>query len=216
MSVQQKRRPKVVMWDIGNVLVRAFHERTVHRLVELGVGTCAAKKFFSDRSYADFARGQINGPVFHDLQVNEVLCADLSIYYLRQAHDCHIVEAIPEALDLVARCNVRVAFATSTNPWQNYRVDQLIGDLSRFNPIYAFRSCEAGMLKTDPGCWNYIAPYVTIGGGRAILNEEVLLIDDSADNRAAAETVGFQTYAYTPNDGAADCERFLLELGLLD
>lgn len=204
---------KLVLWDVGNVLNYADHALTHRRLVELGVSPARAQLFYTNRAYADFARGQISGLDFYYQLVAEVLRADLSLYQVIDAHDRHMVSADQLALSLVSRSTVPIAFATNTNTWQNRREQELVGELERFKPIWTFRSNEQGLLKTDPGGMALIADQ--LNRHARVHADEILFIDDSRTNREAAEQSGMVTYAYLPNTGAAECERYLLELDLI-
>lgn len=204
---------KLVLWDIGNVLNHADHGITHQHLVAHGVSPDLAKKFYTTPVYGDFARGKLSGLDFWYHQVIENLHTDLSLLQVAQAHDEHMYQPDDLALSLVERCVAPIAFATSTNVWQNRRERELLGDLNRFKPVWTFRSNQHGLLKTDAGCMALIADELS---RRANVHaSQILFIDDSAGNREAAERVGMVTYPYVANTGSGACEAYLAGLGLI-
>jgi HAD superfamily hydrolase (TIGR01509 family) len=180
---------RVVLADMGNVVVRATHAITHAILEDLGIAPEAARRFFANPAYTEFACGTIDGHEFA-WQVTEVhLRCRLDERYVRIAHDAHIY-ALDEAVrDVLARVTVPLMIATDTNAWQTERTSQLVdmGQLAR----RVFRSDELGSLKRDPGTFERIAEAIGEEPRR------ICFIDDSAQNIARAARAGFDAVQFT-------------------
>lgn len=181
---------KIVLWDIGNVIIVANHDAGIAKLVELGVPYMKARNFFKHPSYVDFSRGTIDGIKFWQLQ-NIQLDAELAMSDMRAAHDGHMFGVDEDVLEIVQAVELPIAWATATNTWQTARQRQLVDLQSMFPEAPWFCSNETGKLKTDPGAFGEIAR--TLG----VLPREILFVDDNAGNCAAARAVGLAVVQYT-------------------
>ncbi|MDO8435256.1 MAG: HAD-IA family hydrolase [bacterium] len=174
---------KIVLWDIGNVVVDSHHSVGIARLVELGVPYMRAREFFKHPSYRDFARGTIDGVEFWRQQ-NQQLGSELALSDMRDAHDAHMFGVDEEVLQIVRAVKLPIAWATATNQWQTRRQQELIDLQQMFPDAPWFCSNKTGKLKTDPGAFNEIV------AGLGVKPHEILFVDDSEGNCLAASSEG--------------------------
>lgn len=187
MSVRPLTR--VVLADMGNVVVRATHAITRAILEDLGVAPDAARRFFTNPAYTEFARGAIDGREFTCQVVELHLRHRLDERSVRIAHDAHIYAADDAVCAVLARVTVPVMVATDTNVWQTERMQQLVdmGQLAR----RVFRSDELGALKRELGTFERIAHEIGEEPRR------ICFIDDNVKNIARAAQAGFDTVRFT-------------------
>lgn len=189
---------QLVLFDVGNVVLRSTHAITYAILWELGVRPDKAASFFHNSDYGRFARGQITGAQFAQA-VREALEAPyLTDELICAAHDAHIYrvdEAVVAVLQELKSYGVPMAVATTTNEWQTDRERELVELTEYAPPERIFRSDEAGLTKTDPGGFQRILCRLRITPGQA---GTVLLVDDSTAADKAAKGAGIQTHLYDP------------------
>ena len=197
---------KVVLWDIGNVIIAASHDVAIERLVGMGVPYMRARGFFKHPYYAHFARGTIDAAEFHRQQC-EQLGMQIPIAIMRAAHDAHMYGVDTEVLEIVRSVKLPIAWATATNTWQTARQQQLV-DLQRMFPNARwFCSNETGRLKTDAGAFEDMVLRLGVEA------EEILFIDDSAANCDAALACGITVVQY--KDAALLCRNLAFHPGVL-
>jgi len=116
---------KVVLTDLGNVVVLANHVVTHAHLVREGVPYKLAKQFFTIPEYADFARGKCTGAQYY-FALLKVLDRDRHPRHIRFDHDIHMYAVDEDVCDLIERIaeDIPLAVATDTNIWQTRRVEQ--------------------------------------------------------------------------------------------
>lgn len=207
---------KLVLFDVGNVVVRATHAITYAILADLGIRPDKWALFFHNPAYGEFARGRITGGQFAQA-AREVLDAPhLTDGQIRVAHDAHIYmvdEAVVAVLEGIQDQKVPLAFVTTTNEWQTEREKQFINLAERFGPVV--RSHGIGMTKTDQGAWKAILERLGCGAQDA---PNILLVDDARANCDAAARAHLQTYMYdpTPVVGAAKLREDLKRRGVIE
>lgn len=206
---------KLVLFDVGNVIVRATHKITEAILLELGVHPDKAVLFFHSPAYGQFACDKITGEQFAQT-VREALEAPyLNDAQIRAVHDAHIYmvdEAVVAVIEELKARGVSLAFVTTTNVWQTEREKQLVDLAGRFGPVVL--SHEIGKTKTDAGAWSVIL---------ALLNWQdrapftILLVDDARANCEAASRADLQVHQYdpTPVVGMKELREDLTRRGLL-
>lgn len=206
---------KFVLFDVGNVVVRATHEITYAILRDYGIAPEAAQRFYQNKDYADFARGKITSSEFVDRLMGEHLQNKFLGYHeLCIAHDAHIYAVDPlvvEVLKELKALRVLLGFVTNTNKWQTLRELQLINLEKEFARVV--RSHDIGMIKTDEGAWPAILKKF------GCQNEDpstILLVDDSVVNCEAASRAGLQVHQYDPTlaVGVTKLRAALLNYGL--
>ncbi|MEK6890493.1 MAG: HAD-IA family hydrolase [Nanoarchaeota archaeon] len=180
----------VILFDVGNVIVRGSHEIT-HRIMRAkGVSPENAVKFFQNPEYREFSRGKITGTDFHRALCDKYLGRELTYQEVMNAHNEHIdsldqyVVGVLNTVD-----NSRLAFVTDTNEWQTAKERDLI-TLSDYNER-VFRSHKIGMLKTDEACFPYVIERLGVQPGR------ITLVDDSIEKIQMAQRFGINTILFT-------------------
>lgn len=197
---------EVVLFDVGNVIVRATHAITHVILEDYGIAPEVARRFFANEDYADFARGKLTGEEFA-YRTRRRLGSTLAYDQIRCAHDAHIYakdEEVVAMLRALRERGVRLAFATDTNEWQTARERELV-NLAAYGRV--FRSHDLGALKVDGGVFERIL---------AELDEEpshVLFVDDSPEKVARAAALDMVTHRFT---SAAALRDELIRCGLRD
>ena len=179
---------RVVLSDIGNVIVRATHAITFAILEDLGVASKDARRFFANPAYVEFACGTIDGHEFARQIADFHVRGRLDERQVRMAHDAHIYDADVGVLTALSRVTVPLMVATDTNAWQADRVQQLV-DIARL-ARRVFRSDQLGALKEHAGTFERIASDIGEDPSR------ILFIDDSAHKIARAKRVGFDTVQF--------------------
>lgn len=193
---------KMVLCDVGNVLVLADHAHTHAKLMEYGVSEATARRFYQNDDYPAFSTGEIDEEQFWKRLVTH-LQHPLAYEQVVEALHAQIYSLDQAVFDLLLRLKVPLAFATDTNPWQDERVAQLVR-LENLGRV--IKSHQLGMLKHDPGTFLVIVRLLSRESG------EILLIDDSPEKIARAVECGMQTHLFVD---ATSLELDLLRRGLL-
>lgn len=196
---------KVVLTDLGNVVVVANHVVTHAYLAERGIPYKRARNFFLIDEYRDFARGEISERTF-----SSAVKAELGVawpnWMVRRAHDAHMYAVDEDVCDLIESVNVPIAVATDTNVWQTHRVEQELLLGRRIIAGKVFRSNEIGQLKSDYGTFTKYAE--SLGEEPA----NILFIDDRLDLCLEAKRAGFLVCQFVDID---QLQGALASLGLI-
>lgn len=180
----------IILFDVGNVIVRASHRITHQILERKGINHENAVKFFQNPEYRDFSRGKITGRQFHKALTDKYLGKELSYEEVMNAHNDHLYgldEYVVNVLNIIDRR--RLAFVTDTNEWQTAKERELI-DLRNYSDRI-FRSHEMGMLKTDEDCFPYVIERLGVTPSR------ITLVDDSVEKTQMAERFGIKTILFS-------------------
>lgn len=208
---------QLVLFDVGNVIVRATHKITEAIFWELGVRPDKVALFFHCKAYGEFARGRITGEEFAQAVREALEALYLTNKQIHTAHDAHIYmvdAAVVEMLEQIDVEQIPLGFVTTTNLWQTARERQLINLADAFGPVV--RSHDFGMTKTDEGVWPVIL--------RALHWQDrdpstILLVDDAPANIATAQKQlpGIEVHLYdpTPVVSVAKLREDLTRRGLL-
>lgn len=181
-----------ILFDVGNVLVRADQSLTHNFLEELGVSRENAEKFYKNNKYASFNSGKTNEREFYNSLCGEMKCEWLSQEQVERAHNLHIYAVEREVLEIIESFPLeRRGFLTDSNLWQERRVRELV-NLEKYVPIERiFRSHRIGAMKTEDYCFEHVINSLRVNP------EEIILVDDSAHKIKKAEENGLQTIRYT-------------------
>jgi glucose-1-phosphatase len=183
------KKPTVVLFDVGNVIIQADHAVTHDLLESLGVAPYNARYFYESEEYGAFSRGHLTARQFHQRLVTTYFHVPLSYHELERTHHQHIFCVDPGVVEVLNELtSVRLGFLTDTNEWQTDRERELIRLENYGSDI--FRSHEMSMLKVDPGTFPRVVAEL---GAEA---SEVLLIDDSPEKIAKAKVYGLQTLLF--------------------
>ncbi len=179
---------RLVLLDVGNVIVLAMHDITTAALVRHHIRPDLAKRFFANEAYAEFARGRLSPEEFYEFQRMN-LQTQLPYDAIVATHDEHMYGVDREVLDVISRLATELAFATDTNPWQTARERRLVR-LDYFRPERIFRSNELGALKRDPGTFDRIVRELDRDPN------EILFVDDSPEKVEQAQLLGLKTVRF--------------------
>lgn len=179
---------KKIMFDVGNVILKADHRITHDILKKYGVPEENTQNFYNNPDYMEFSRGRISGNDFYRSIVEKHVKFQLTYEQVVKAHDNHIYEVDSEVLDIVSRLS-DIAVLTNTNEWQTLREKELV-DLGKYSKKI-LRSHEMGMLKTDEGCFEKVIKEL------GIEPDKIIFIDDNRDNIEMAGSAGIECILFT-------------------
>jgi FMN phosphatase YigB (HAD superfamily) len=212
---KRPKTPKVLLFDIGGVVVKFNHEITFSYLQNLGVPRKKAELFFRCPEYADFCRGKISSREFYEALMGYFNTPGITYEQVKDASFLHAYAVIPETLELIDKLSkkYRIVITTDTNDWQTARQQQLV-DLSRFR---FFRSDEMGVLKTDletVGSDGKKSSYFTqVAKTLGVKLNEMLLVDDNPTIIQMAGTDNVQSILF---DQMENLTSLLKERKLID
>ena len=179
----------IIVFDVGNVVVKADHNITYTILQGYGVPKDKAKTFFDNEEYGEFSRGNIGGKSFYSALIKKYLQTPLTFEQVVTAHNKHLCGIDEHVVQIVARLpSQNLVFLTDTNEWQTERERELI-DLRKYSRTI-YRSHEIGMLKTDEACFPYLINQLKVKPS------EILLIDDGLEKIVKAQASGLQTIQF--------------------
>ncbi|MEK6983954.1 MAG: HAD hydrolase-like protein [Nanoarchaeota archaeon] len=180
----------ILLFDVGNVIVKADHEITYRKLQDYGVPGDISRLFFKNAEYYDFGRGKIDGMGFYRAVIEKYLGIPLEYQQVKDAHDSHLHEIDRAVVSILERIpKSQLAFATNTNDWQTEKERRLI-DLTLYSDKI-FRSNETHMLKTDNACFPHIVSQLHVESG------QIILVDDNLENILKAREHGLKTIQFS-------------------
>ncbi|MBI3115684.1 MAG: HAD-IA family hydrolase [Candidatus Kerfeldbacteria bacterium] len=182
---------RLVLFDVGHVIIRADQQITIGRIQELGVASERAARCFENGRYKDFDRGKISEVGYYEYLRDEVFAGhdnpSLTYENVEDAYGRHLIGVDPTVRDVLESIRHPIAFATNVTPWQTRREQRLI-DLTRYGPV--IRSHEIGLGKQDLGAFPVILQRLDV------VAENVIFIDDLPENVSAAATLGIETILF--------------------
>ena len=179
----------IVIFDVGNVVIKADHSITHQILVDYGVPQNRAKTFFENYEYKEFGRGNLDEETFYRVLIGKYLKFQLPYESIVKAHDKHLYGVDKGVVGLLSKLpRGNLAFSTNTNVWQTRREQELI-DLRKYSPRI-FRSHEIHLLKTDNGCFQYLVSQLKTSPS------DTLFVDDKLENTLEAQKHGLQTHHF--------------------
>lgn len=200
---------KVVLCDVGGVLVKFDASLTIEALIELGASREKARGYFLREDYRCLARGGISQEQYWgSLRLEWGL--DASSESLSKAHAVHITSLAAAVYDRVSNLAVPVCLVTNTVPAEFARHCELFSPAAVSMGVW--RSDEQHCLKADRGTFAAIVDsWLPHALGLKVEPQQVVFVDDSPVNICAAETCGVAGHCFTAF-GALDA--FLQRLGI--
>jgi len=191
-------KPRVIVFDFGNVIAHFDPRRAAENLAvfsPLDGETILARVFGSALEFA-LDSGQISPATFRD-ELREVIEAThgtdaeldfaFSDMFTRNDAICDVLPALVER-------GFRLLLLSNTNaPHAERFAQQFAGDLARFEHLVL--SHEVGARKPDQRI------YDACQARAGCSPEEILFVDDRADNIVAAQTRGWNVVHYHPFHG---------------
>lgn len=202
---------KALMLDVDGVVVRgrpADGARWDYDLeADLGVSPAALQESFFKPHWRDIVLGRAGlrdllGPVLSQIAPS-IEPADFLAYWF--ANDAAIDEALLAAAGHCRAAGLRVFLCTNQEHERAAHLMDGLGLGAHADGI--FYSAALGAMKPEPGFFNRVA------GGSGLSPGEMLLIDDSAANVAAAQGVGWHAVQWTGEAALAGEFSELVEFG---
>ena len=181
-------KSKVLLIDIGGVVVAWDPQITHDYLKTLGISEEKAELFFDNDAYENFSRGTLTEQEFFE-KLKEILgTGELTYEQAVYAHKISMPGLVDGIKDLIQCLSEKyeLVFVTDTEPWQDKHLDSLI-DLSHYR---IFKSHEIGVLKAEEGFFPYVLKELKINP------KEALLIDDSPNKIERARQCGIESVQF--------------------
>jgi len=208
---------RFVLFDIGNVLALADHQRTVETFIlRHGVPRELASGYFDRPDYADLSRGKLGCGDFCQ-RLRDEWSVEVNNYGIFHTHANHIYAIDPAVVQLIEKIQTRMGYSlvmamTDTNEVE-FAKYQALGVTKLFDCIW--RSDAQGILKSERIAFEEIGDWIGRKlGGHVVEPVQVLLVDDSSTNCAAAAAAGLTTFQYTPYQPWL-LEAYLWEQGII-
>jgi FMN phosphatase YigB (HAD superfamily) len=186
------RNMKPVIFDIGNVIIKADHGITERVLQRYGVPAGKSASFFGSEHYASFSRGELDGMEFYRRTL-ESLGTHMPYRDMVAAHDRHMYEVDGHVLTILnAMPKDRLMFWTDTNSWQTARERDMI-DVQSYShvPRCVIRSDGIRTLKTDKGAIEKTLNKLGMNPG------DVTMVDDNPAIIDELRNIGANAISYT-------------------
>ncbi len=193
-----------ILFDADGVL-QATDEKWFYAMTGL-IGTDDKEqvgRFFGDIMAAELP--SLAGETPFAGALGEVLArwqvAEPAAEVLRLWHHVDVDHAVLAALPDLRAQGVRCALATNQHPERAAYMRENLGYDEVFDDL--FYSCELGVAKPDPAYFTEAVRRLGTGPGRT------LLLDDNADNVAAAKEAGLVAELFASDGGRTELDRIL-------
>lgn len=181
------REPDAILFDLGMVLVTFDWDRAIPRFVARSrAGAAGVRAFLADPAHEAFERGELAPEEFFEWGRRKIGFAGDPVEFRTYWNE--IFTEVPETVALVRQLapHYPLYVLSNTNPWHAAYVEAEFEWLGLFRA--RFYSCTLGVRKPAPESF---ARALT---GAHVSAEELLFIDDRADNIEAAAAVGVMTF----------------------
>ncbi|MBM6992689.1 MAG: HAD family phosphatase [Prevotella sp.] len=193
---------KTVAFDLGGVIMTIDNDEPKRRLKEIGA-TDADKlldPYVQSGYFGDLENGKISEEDFRK-KLSEHVGRELTwkeCQYVWTGYAKQVPHYSIEALQQIREMGYRIILASNTNGFMQAWADSedFSGDGHALSYYFdrMYRSYEMGEMKPDGRFFRYILSH------EQTLPEEILFVDDSSRNCAAASELGFRTYC--PENGS--------------
>jgi len=205
--------PAVLLLDLGGVLVRLEPERFRAYWARLGVPAERLERFLAGPVNRDWNLGRIPPEEFPRLLRRELPVVGWPADRLREAWTSLIGEPLGELAALAADAagaGLRVGLLSNTDPWHWEAAARRL-PFRDFDPLGL--SFDLVALKPDAAAFHH---WRAAGDSQRERPDpaRTLLVDDRAENVAAAAALGFQTHLHPA--GLDDASALRERLGLWD
>jgi len=191
----------VILFDLGDVLTLADTQRTPEVFtLRFGISRLLSECYFDRPDYMALARGQVDWDSYCQ-RLREEWGVGISNDEICEAHAAHVYALDTGVTDLIRDILTKpvppeVGGATNTvHPQWTRNITLGVEDhLSR-----VWRSDTQGALKGDEGVFaRIVTDWIPCEFRIVVAPEEVLIVDDSQANCAAAREAGLVAFQYTP------------------
>lgn len=198
---------RILLFDVGNVLVKSDRVLTFKELERLGVTAENAANIYDNEDFKAFCKGDLSAEEFLELASEKHLKKQVSLNDLKKAHVKHLTGLVPgakELLDELKRRGVRLGFFTNTNEWQNDYVDEVLNP-NAYSKI-VFKSNELRCRKPDSVCFEKIISLLHLKP------EKIWFVDNKETNIIAAREAGLNAIKFNYSDDDEELEKSMREL----
>ena len=183
-----KHSPRLIIFDVGNVLIRHDNELLVERLcgyctdrigARMTLVSVMSTRFLSERDgrvAALYGRLQEHGLLLTEPEFETVFCSHFS---LEQGMD-EVVGSLAAGQRVVVLSN------TNRVHWKHWLEKYSVLRI----PHARYASYELGIAKPDPGCYRRVL------AAEGYAPKAALFIDDKPENTAAAARLGMAVITY--------------------
>jgi len=186
---------KHLVFDLGGVIIRLDKSNAIKRFKEIGVATI--EQYLDDYEqkgiFGELESGKLTAEEYRD-QVSEIAGKQLTMEQLEYAWTGYAVELFQRNFDALLQLRgmgYRVALLSNTNPFMMHwaRSERFDGNGHGIDYYFdqLYLSYEMRLMKPD------VAIFEAMLAGEHATADQVLFIDDSARNCAAAASVGIHT-----------------------
>jgi putative hydrolase of the HAD superfamily len=187
---------KTIAFDLGGVIMTITNDEPVRRFEELGVADARQllDPYTQTGFFGDLEEGKITDEEFRQ-QLSAYTGNELSWQQCQYGWMGYVV-GVPlrglKALEELKARGYRLVLVSNTNgfiqAWANSPEFSEAGLPLTHYFDYMYRSSEMGVMKPAAGFFEYILEHEQTPA------EEILFVDDSERNCAAAAAMGFQTF----------------------
>jgi len=203
-----------IVFDLGGVIFRLDKELAITRFKEIGVTN--VESYLDDYEqkgiFGELESGAISAKQYCE-QLSQIAQKELSMDQLEYAWTGYVAELFQRNFDALVKlrnCGYRLALLSNTNPFMMHwalseRFDGN-GHGLKYYFDHLYLSFEMGMMKPNEEIFK------TMLRGEKVPAQQVLFIDDSSRNCAAAASLGIKTI--NPPNGSDWTIRLFELLGL--
>lgn len=195
---------QVILFDVSGVLVELAGMPDFMKWTGRSADDTGSHWLMSE-SVRDFESGRIHFQEFHTLFVDEWK-VNITRKNLSEAFESWVMQAVPGALELLHELKNQYTLAclTNTNSIQWPVIQETIETETNFE--HQFVSYIMGKVKPDAETYEYVIKSLSVPA------ENIVFLDDSAKNVAAANAIGINAYQVK---GISEIRSVLIENGTL-
>lgn len=203
---------KAIVFDFGNVIINIDPPRTFDAFSKLTFKPASKIKdiFTENAVFQKFEIGHYTEDEFRDT-IRQVLAYPLNDHEIDRAWNSLLLDVPQKRIDFIKelRKNYEVYLLSNTNSIHIKKCIQIIkanNGIADFRNLFdhAFMSYEMGLWKPDYKIYHQMLKTIQFKP------EEVLFLDDNADNIAAADDLGIKTIKINPPESFTDILRTIL------
>jgi len=200
--------PKVVVFDIGNVVIKYSLQRTLEswsRVSGIPVEVILSKLHFDDDIFHRFERGEIS-PTRFKKYISEKIGYEFSDIEFEQGFDAMFIGIMPEIENVMLSLKpaYRIAALSNTNEiHEKFFLKKYNRVLSYFDKL--FLSHKIRSRKPEKAAYDTVVDYYKV------LPTEIIFFDDNPENVGKASSIGFKSMLVNSID---DIKRGLQSVGI--
>lgn len=185
---------KAIMFDLGGVIIELHYQKTVTPfahlagITEQGIGDL----FVTSDVLQRFEVGEISENVFHQ-QVCEILGINMERELFDATWNALLGDISRERIKAIQQLDYRTLILSNTNSVHERAFNEILHQSHGIESLHevvekVYFSHEVGLRKPDDNIYQYVLE------DQQLEPDEILFIDDRADNIQAARQLGFQVF----------------------